>query len=177
MAIEIAAGCHSNTSGGSRPEKADWPLMTGSQPCPGHCACQTARKQFPSVNLALHSPLAHSHILSHTGSTMALPSCCLQMLGGASWPVGTHCACTHGGQRSVAHPWGAAPSPPCYGLHPPPPWLASTLSLINKVHFISDDASCSHPLLHNDAHTRHCVLSIYCSPGTLLNSLHTLLFH
>lgn len=97
-------------------KEGDEPLRAGSQQVPGHCACLAARKQFPSVNLAFHSPLSRSHILSHAGPTLTMPS------PSVFWRVGLDLlyAYAHPGGRLLC--LGEQPLPLL--AVPPPPLLA-----------------------------------------------------
>lgn len=96
--LSAAPGCHGSILGCLRPERVVSPLWAGSQQLPGHLACQAARKQFPSMDLAFHGPLARSHILGHAD---LLSQCPLHLsvgtLGTASPWTHAH-ACTHPGQ-------------------------------------------------------------------------------
>lgn len=125
--------------------EGDGSLVSGSLLRPGHCGCEEVRRQFPSVNLALHSPLACFHILrqwTHYGC--ALRVCVCRRLGETSSLSPFYSPCT--GARLLS--LGSSPSPPHRGRTQ----LTSSLSLANKVHFVSDGSSCSCPL--------HAIVSI-----------------
>lgn len=95
----------------------------GWQPAsPRTHACQAARKQFPSVILAFHSPLARSHILGHAGPTLTTRPLRLSVgevgqPSTASFPR-TFMPAHTPGQAAVFG--GCSPSSPW----PPPPLLA-----------------------------------------------------
>lgn len=105
-------------------KEGDEPLRAGSQQVPGHCACLAARKQFPSVNLAFHSPLARSHILSHVGPTLTMSS------PSVFWRVGFDLlyAYAHPGGRLLC--LGEQPLPLL--AMPPPPLLACFFPALGK---------------------------------------------
>lgn len=110
--LPCSPGLHVSILGCFRPERAVSPLQADSQHLPGHRACQAARKQFPSVNLAFHGPLARSYILSHTGPTFTAPSPSVCWRAGrglpACWcpPIGAGCSALG------STPFPSSPQPP-----------------------------------------------------------------
>ena len=138
-----------------RPERVMSLLWAGSQQLPGHCACQAAGKAISQCKSCFSRPISmFPHFQprwTHYQRALALPICLLNQ-------VLPPCLLTPKGRLLGS---GEAPHPltmvPTYLL----PWLASFLSLANKVHFASDDASCSHHFGDNDAYKRRCFLSIY----------------
>lgn len=153
------------------PERVMSLLWAGSQQLPGHRASQAAGKAISQCKSCFSRPIStFPHFQprwTHYQRALALPVCLLNQ-------VLPPCLLTPKGR--LLGP-GEAPHPltmvPTHLL----PWLASFLSLANKVHFASDDASCSHHFGDNDAYKRRCFLSIYYTPRIGLNPLHTLVLY